>query len=54
MHILTYFSGHPDPENFLWDEYLLETGSTAAPISAFTLVRGKGGGMLGHRRMWRS
>uniref|UniRef100_A0A3Q2V6X3 L3MBTL histone methyl-lysine binding protein 4 n=1 Tax=Haplochromis burtoni TaxID=8153 RepID=A0A3Q2V6X3_HAPBU len=32
-------SGHPNPENFVWEEYLQETGSTAAPISAFTLVR---------------
>uniref|UniRef100_A0A3Q4HI39 Uncharacterized protein n=1 Tax=Neolamprologus brichardi TaxID=32507 RepID=A0A3Q4HI39_NEOBR len=30
---------HPNPENFVWEEYLQETGSTAAPISAFTLVR---------------
>uniref|UniRef100_A0A3Q3B4D7 Uncharacterized protein n=1 Tax=Kryptolebias marmoratus TaxID=37003 RepID=A0A3Q3B4D7_KRYMA len=30
---------HPNPENFVWEDYLQETGSTAAPSSAFTLVR---------------
>ncbi|XP_068160147.1 lethal(3)malignant brain tumor-like protein 4 isoform X2 [Antennarius striatus] len=34
---LTAPQGHPDPENFLWAEYLQETSSTAAPSSAFTL-----------------
>ncbi|XP_035768009.1 lethal(3)malignant brain tumor-like protein 4 [Neolamprologus brichardi] len=34
---LTAPQGHPNPENFVWEEYLQETGSTAAPISAFTL-----------------
>ncbi|KAI3355605.1 hypothetical protein L3Q82_018443, partial [Scortum barcoo] len=34
---LTAPQGHPNPENFLWEEYLQETGSTAAPRSAFTL-----------------
>ncbi|XP_044032720.1 lethal(3)malignant brain tumor-like protein 4 isoform X2 [Siniperca chuatsi] len=34
---LTAPQGHPNPENFLWEEYLQETGSTAAPSSAFTL-----------------
>ncbi|XP_072235099.1 lethal(3)malignant brain tumor-like protein 4 [Leuresthes tenuis] len=34
---LTAPQGHPNPENFVWDEYLQETGSTAAPGSAFTL-----------------
>ncbi|XP_078138400.1 LOW QUALITY PROTEIN: lethal(3)malignant brain tumor-like protein 4 [Centroberyx gerrardi] len=34
---LTAPQGHPSPENFLWEEYLEETGSTAAPGSAFTL-----------------
>ncbi|XP_042255654.1 lethal(3)malignant brain tumor-like protein 4 [Thunnus maccoyii] len=34
---LTAPQGHPNPENFLWDEYLQETGSTAAPSSAFNL-----------------
>ncbi|XP_038577439.1 lethal(3)malignant brain tumor-like protein 4 [Micropterus salmoides] len=33
---LTAPQGHPNPENFLWEEYLQETGSTAAPSSAFT------------------
>ncbi|XP_074549565.1 lethal(3)malignant brain tumor-like protein 4 isoform X2 [Halichoeres trimaculatus] len=33
---LTAPQGHPHPENFLWDEYLQETGSTAAPTSAFS------------------
>ncbi|XP_022621466.1 lethal(3)malignant brain tumor-like protein 4 isoform X1 [Seriola dumerili] len=40
---LTAPQGHPNPENFLWEEYLQETGSTAAPSSAFTLVRKQGG-----------
>ncbi|XP_068437431.1 lethal(3)malignant brain tumor-like protein 4 isoform X2 [Clinocottus analis] len=34
---LTAPQGHPNPENFLWEEYLQQTGSTAAPSSAFTL-----------------
>ncbi|KAM7369503.1 hypothetical protein PAMP_010822 [Pampus punctatissimus] len=34
---LTAPQGHPNPENFLWDEYLQETVSTAAPSSAFNL-----------------
>uniref|UniRef100_A0A1A8L410 L(3)mbt-like 4 n=2 Tax=Nothobranchius pienaari TaxID=704102 RepID=A0A1A8L410_9TELE len=34
---LTAPQGHPNPENFLWEEYLHETGSTAAPSSAFAL-----------------
>ncbi|XP_068593189.1 lethal(3)malignant brain tumor-like protein 4 isoform X2 [Cebidichthys violaceus] len=34
---LTAPQGHPNPENFLWEEYLHQTGSTAAPSSAFTL-----------------
>uniref|UniRef100_A0A667XD84 SAM domain-containing protein n=1 Tax=Myripristis murdjan TaxID=586833 RepID=A0A667XD84_9TELE len=34
---LTAPQGHPSPENFLWEEYLEETGSTAAPRSAFTV-----------------
>ncbi|XP_010745123.2 lethal(3)malignant brain tumor-like protein 4 isoform X1 [Larimichthys crocea] len=34
---LTAPKGHPNPENFLWDEYLQETGSIAVPSSAFTL-----------------
>uniref|UniRef100_H3CFJ3 SAM domain-containing protein n=1 Tax=Tetraodon nigroviridis TaxID=99883 RepID=H3CFJ3_TETNG len=32
---LTSPQGHPNPENFLWEEYLQETGSVAAPSSAF-------------------
>uniref|UniRef100_A0A7N6FKJ4 SAM domain-containing protein n=1 Tax=Anabas testudineus TaxID=64144 RepID=A0A7N6FKJ4_ANATE len=35
---LTAPRGHPNPENFVWEEYLQETGSAAAPSSAFTLV----------------
>uniref|UniRef100_A0A3Q2GA50 Uncharacterized protein n=1 Tax=Cyprinodon variegatus TaxID=28743 RepID=A0A3Q2GA50_CYPVA len=31
--------GHPSPEHFVWDDYLQETGSMAAPGAAFTLVR---------------
>uniref|UniRef100_A0A8C9XRM9 SAM domain-containing protein n=1 Tax=Sander lucioperca TaxID=283035 RepID=A0A8C9XRM9_SANLU len=34
---LTAPQGHPNPENFLWEEYLQETGSIAAPNTAFTL-----------------
>ncbi|XP_070709221.1 lethal(3)malignant brain tumor-like protein 4 [Pempheris klunzingeri] len=33
---LTAPQGHPNPENFVWDEYLQDTGSTATPSSAFT------------------
>ncbi|XP_024916749.1 lethal(3)malignant brain tumor-like protein 4 isoform X2 [Cynoglossus semilaevis] len=33
---LTSPQGHPDPENFSWEEYLQETESVAAPRSAFT------------------
>ncbi|XP_056869519.1 lethal(3)malignant brain tumor-like protein 4 isoform X2 [Takifugu flavidus] len=32
---LTSPQGHPNPENFVWEEYLQETGSSAAPSSAF-------------------
>lgn len=42
--ILTLYStGHPNPEHFVWEDYLQETGSTAAPSSAFTEVRGAWG-----------
>uniref|UniRef100_A0A8C2X570 SAM domain-containing protein n=1 Tax=Cyclopterus lumpus TaxID=8103 RepID=A0A8C2X570_CYCLU len=34
---LTAPQGHLNPENFLWEEYLQQTGSTAAPSSAFTM-----------------
>ncbi|XP_059183032.1 lethal(3)malignant brain tumor-like protein 4 isoform X2 [Centropristis striata] len=34
---LTSPQGHPNPENFVWDEYLQETGSISAPSTAFTL-----------------
>uniref|UniRef100_A0A665TX58 SAM domain-containing protein n=1 Tax=Echeneis naucrates TaxID=173247 RepID=A0A665TX58_ECHNA len=34
---LTAPQGFPNPENFLWEEYLQATGSIAAPSSAFTL-----------------
>ncbi|XP_013855137.1 lethal(3)malignant brain tumor-like protein 4 [Austrofundulus limnaeus] len=34
---LTAPQGHPNPENFVWEEYLQETSSAAAPSSAFTL-----------------
>ncbi|XP_062415097.1 lethal(3)malignant brain tumor-like protein 4 isoform X1 [Pungitius pungitius] len=34
---LTPPQGHSNPENFLWEDYLQQTGSTAAPSSAFTL-----------------
>ncbi len=39
-------SGHPNPENFEWEDYLQETGSTAAPSSAFTMVRKQGGSVI--------
>uniref|UniRef100_A0A665TXG1 SAM domain-containing protein n=1 Tax=Echeneis naucrates TaxID=173247 RepID=A0A665TXG1_ECHNA len=39
---LTAPQGFPNPENFLWEEYLQATGSIAAPSSAFTLVRKPG------------
>lgn len=45
---LTAPQGHPNPENFLWEEYLQETGSTAAPSSAFTL-RAPHGFQVNHR-----
>ncbi|XP_071340304.1 lethal(3)malignant brain tumor-like protein 4 isoform X2 [Trachinotus anak] len=45
---LTAPQGHPNPENFLWEEYLQETGSTAAPSSAFTL-RAPHGLQVNHR-----
>ncbi|MEQ2184608.1 hypothetical protein GOODEAATRI_009778 [Goodea atripinnis] len=35
---LTAPQGHPSPENFVWEDYLQETGSTAAPSLAFTLI----------------
>ncbi|XP_060920087.1 lethal(3)malignant brain tumor-like protein 4, partial [Labrus mixtus] len=45
---LTAPHGHPSPENFLWEDYLQETGSTAAPSSAFTL-RAPHGFQVNHR-----
>ncbi|XP_067341670.1 lethal(3)malignant brain tumor-like protein 4 isoform X2 [Channa argus] len=45
---LTAPQGHPNPESFLWAEYLQETGSTAAPSSAFTL-RPPHGFQVNHR-----
>ncbi|XP_065804837.1 lethal(3)malignant brain tumor-like protein 4 isoform X3 [Labrus bergylta] len=45
---LTAPQGHPSPENFLWEDYLQETGSTAAPSSAFTL-RAPHGFQVNHR-----
>ncbi|XP_018542451.1 lethal(3)malignant brain tumor-like protein 4 isoform X2 [Lates calcarifer] len=45
---LTAPQGHPNPENFLWEEYLQETGSTAAPSSSFTL-RAPHGFQVNHR-----
>uniref|UniRef100_A0AAQ6AH40 SAM domain-containing protein n=1 Tax=Amphiprion ocellaris TaxID=80972 RepID=A0AAQ6AH40_AMPOC len=41
-------AGHPNPEGFVWEEYLQETGSTAAPSSAFTL-RDPHGFQVNHR-----
>ncbi|KAG7488690.1 hypothetical protein MATL_G00037020 [Megalops atlanticus] len=34
---LTAPQGHPNPENFLWEEYLKDTGSTAVPSQAFCM-----------------
>uniref|UniRef100_A0A673AIL7 SAM domain-containing protein n=1 Tax=Sphaeramia orbicularis TaxID=375764 RepID=A0A673AIL7_9TELE len=45
---LTSPQGHPNPENFLWEEYLEETGSMSAPSSAFTL-RAPHGFQVNHR-----
>uniref|UniRef100_A0A3P8RPB4 L3MBTL histone methyl-lysine binding protein 4 n=1 Tax=Amphiprion percula TaxID=161767 RepID=A0A3P8RPB4_AMPPE len=45
---LTAPQGHPNPEGFVWEEYLQETGSTAAPSSAFTL-RDPHGFQVNHR-----
>ncbi|XP_035475580.1 lethal(3)malignant brain tumor-like protein 4 isoform X3 [Scophthalmus maximus] len=45
---LTAPQGHPNPENFLWDEYLQETGSSAAPRSWFT-QRAPHGFQVNHR-----
>ncbi|XP_032408099.1 lethal(3)malignant brain tumor-like protein 4 isoform X1 [Xiphophorus hellerii] len=45
---LTAPQGHPRPEDFVWDDYLQETGSTAAPSSAFTL-RAPHGFQVNHR-----
>ncbi|XP_051796244.1 lethal(3)malignant brain tumor-like protein 4 isoform X2 [Acanthochromis polyacanthus] len=45
---LTAPQGHPNPEGFVWEEYLQETGSTAAPSSAFTL-REPHGFQVNHR-----
>ncbi|MEQ2209654.1 hypothetical protein XENOCAPTIV_002120, partial [Xenoophorus captivus] len=45
---LTAPQGHPSPENFVWEDYLQETGSTAAPSLAFTL-RAPHGFQLNHR-----
>ncbi|XP_015255110.1 PREDICTED: lethal(3)malignant brain tumor-like protein 4 isoform X3 [Cyprinodon variegatus] len=45
---LTAPQGHPSPEHFVWDDYLQETGSMAAPGAAFTL-RAPHGFKLNHR-----
>ncbi|XP_061569044.1 lethal(3)malignant brain tumor-like protein 4 isoform X2 [Cololabis saira] len=45
---LTAPQGHPNPENFVWVEYLQETGATAVPCSAFTL-RPPHGFQVNHR-----
>ncbi|XP_026035503.1 lethal(3)malignant brain tumor-like protein 4 isoform X1 [Astatotilapia calliptera] len=45
---LTAPQGHPNPENFVWEEYLQETGSTAAPISAF-ILRAPHGFQVNHK-----
>ncbi|XP_047205583.1 lethal(3)malignant brain tumor-like protein 4 isoform X2 [Girardinichthys multiradiatus] len=45
---LTAPQGHPSPENFVWEDYLQETGSSAAPSLAFTL-RAPHGFQLNHR-----
>ncbi|TRY96239.1 hypothetical protein DNTS_017856 [Danionella cerebrum] len=34
---LTAPQGHPNPEQFTWEEYLSETGAKAAPAEAFTM-----------------
>ncbi|KAJ8277565.1 hypothetical protein GJAV_G00076700 [Gymnothorax javanicus] len=34
---LTAPQGHPNPENFLWEEYLEDTGSSVAPSQAFCM-----------------
>ncbi|KAJ0022622.1 hypothetical protein NQD34_014756 [Periophthalmus magnuspinnatus] len=39
---LTCPKGHPDPEHFVWEQYLKETGSEAAPRDAFTQGRPHG------------
>ncbi|XP_069576320.1 lethal(3)malignant brain tumor-like protein 4, partial [Brachyistius frenatus] len=45
---LTAPQGHPNPESFIWEEYLQETGSTAAPSSTFT-PRAPHGFQVNHR-----
>ncbi|XP_029943130.1 lethal(3)malignant brain tumor-like protein 4 isoform X2 [Salarias fasciatus] len=45
---LTAPQGHPNPEGFVWEEYLRETGCGAAPPSAFTL-RAPHGFQVNHR-----
>ncbi|KAF7656614.1 hypothetical protein LDENG_00038920 [Lucifuga dentata] len=45
---LTAPQGHPSPENFLWEEYLEDSNSTAAPSSAFT-TRAPHGFQVNHR-----
>ncbi|CAJ1081602.1 lethal(3)malignant brain tumor-like protein 4 isoform X3 [Xyrichtys novacula] len=45
---LTAPQGHPHPESFVWEEYLQETGSMAAPSSAFT-QRAPHGFQVNHR-----
>ncbi|XP_056594570.1 lethal(3)malignant brain tumor-like protein 4 isoform X2 [Triplophysa dalaica] len=34
---LTAPQGHPNPENFIWEEYMTETSTCAAPSQAFSL-----------------
>lgn len=45
---LTSPKGHPDPEHFVWEQYLQQTGSEATPLEAFT-QSGPHGFRVNHR-----
>lgn len=41
--VLDCVQGHPNPEHFLWEEYLQDNGSTAVPSQAFCMVSNRHG-----------
>lgn len=36
--LLAFVQGHPNPEHFIWEEYLEDNGAAAVPSQAFYMV----------------